>query len=243
MAGAFDWRLLGFLLFVMSVQVSGFLYLHRRLRAAAATLAPRLAPALKWVVGAFLMQERLDILNQFLFLHDYVQDTDSMAVYGELTYPFTDRLRLTVGGRLTEDKKEISMFGIGLGGTFREDGLKIDFNDFTPKVALDYSLSDDALIYASAQEGYKAGAFQGFPQQLTDLTVAVPRTAKSKTVLKAIQKAKLDEQWAATPFAKKQVLRAKRASLTDFDRFKVMLAKKQRRAIVYKEVAALKKKQ
>lgn len=126
---------------------------------------------LKWVVGAFLMQEKLDILNRFLFLHDYVQDTDSMAVYGELTYPFTDRLRLTVGGRLTEDKKEISMFGVGLGGTFRKDGLKIDFNDFTPKVALDFSLSDDALIYASAQDGYKAGAFQGFPQQLTDLTV------------------------------------------------------------------------
>jgi len=57
MSGAFDWRLLGFLLFVMSVQVSGFVYLHRRLRAAAATLAPRAAPALKWVVGAlFLLQ-------------------------------------------------------------------------------------------------------------------------------------------------------------------------------------------
>jgi iron complex outermembrane receptor protein len=74
---------------------------------------------LKWVVGAFLMQEKLDILNQFLFLHDYIQDTDSMALYGELTYPLSERMRLTLGGRLTEDKKEIDMFGIGLGGTFR----------------------------------------------------------------------------------------------------------------------------
>lgn len=78
---------------------------------------------------------------------------------------------------------------------------------------------------------------------LTDLKVAVPRAAKSKTLLKVIQKEKLDDQWKATSFAKKQALRAKRASLTDFDRFKVMLAKKQRRHVVYKEVAALKKKQ
>lgn len=126
---------------------------------------------LSWVVGAFLMQEKLDIVNQFLFLHDYVQDTESLAVYGELTYSLTDRLRITVGGRLTEDEKEISMFGIGLGGTFSADNLKIDFSDFTPKLALDYSISDDALVYFSIQDGFKAGGFQGFPQQLTDLTV------------------------------------------------------------------------
>jgi len=134
-------------------------------------LASTVDGPLSWVVGAFLMQEKLDIVNEFLFLHDYVQDTDSLAAYGEVTYKLSDRLRITAGGRLTEDKKKISMFGIGLGGTFRKDNLQISFSDFTPKLALDYSLTDDALLYFAVQDGFKAGGFQGFPQQLTDLTV------------------------------------------------------------------------
>ena len=39
---------------------------------------------------------------------------------------------------------------------------------------------------------------------------------------------KLGEKWAATSIAKKNALRAKRASLTDFDRFKVMINRKNR---------------
>jgi iron complex outermembrane receptor protein len=125
---------------------------------------------LNWVAGVFYMDERLDVLNEFLFLHDYVQDTESSAIYAEATYSLTERLRVTVGGRYTEDDKEIDMDAIGLGGAFSVEGETISFNEFTPKLAVDYSVSDNLLIYASAQDGYKAGAFQGFPQQLTDLT-------------------------------------------------------------------------
>lgn len=39
---------------------------------------------------------------------------------------------------------------------------------------------------------------------------------------------KLSEQWAATSQAKKFAVRAKRASLNDFDRFKVMINRKNR---------------
>jgi large subunit ribosomal protein L14e len=40
------------------------------------------------------------------------------------------------------------------------------------------------------------------------------------------------DTWNATPWAKKLAVKAKRASLSDFDRFKVMVAKKQRSQIV-----------
>lgn len=39
---------------------------------------------------------------------------------------------------------------------------------------------------------------------------------------------KLSEKWAATSIAKKIALRAKRANLNDFDRFKVMINRKNR---------------
>ena len=45
---------------------------------------------------------------------------------------------------------------------------------------------------------------------------------------KAIAEAKLQEKWDATSAAKKFAQRAKRANLGDFDRFKVMIKRKNR---------------
>ena len=38
----------------------------------------------------------------------------------------------------------------------------------------------------------------------------------------------MQEKWEATSFAKKIGMKAKRASLSDFDRFKVMISRKNR---------------
>ena len=45
---------------------------------------------------------------------------------------------------------------------------------------------------------------------------------------KAAAEYKLQEKWDETSFAKKFSMRAKRAGLNDFDRFKVMISKKNR---------------
>ena len=45
---------------------------------------------------------------------------------------------------------------------------------------------------------------------------------------KAAAEAKLEEAWNSSTFAKKIADRAKRASLNDLDRFKCMIARKQR---------------
>lgn len=79
--------------------------------------------------------------------------------------------------------------------------------------------------------------------QLTDIKLDIPRSIGTKALKAAVEKQGLDEKWAVTPWAKKQALRSKRASMTDFDRFKLMLAKKQRRVIVYRELKKLKKQQ
>lgn len=63
--------------------------------------------------------------------------------------------------------------------------------------------------------------------QLTQFKVEIPRGCSSKVVAKALEKAEFAKQWAASSYAKKLELRQKRAATTDFDRFKVMLAKKK----------------
>ena len=68
---------------------------------------------------------------------------------------------------------------------------------------------------------------------LTDVVVTkLPKNAKQKTLEKAFKEQGTLAAWEATAWAKKLVNKAKRANLGDFDRFKVMVAKKQVSAAV-----------
>lgn len=128
-----------------------------------------------YAVGLFYLEEKFHNVDVFLFLDDYFQSTQSYAVYGEGSYKIFDRTRVTFGGRYTQDKKSIDGNYIGIGGTFSVAGLKADFNNFSPKLGLDYRLNERALLYATVTEGYKAGGFQGFPQNRTDITQEIVR--------------------------------------------------------------------
>jgi len=76
---------------------------------------------------------------------------------------------------------------------------------------------------------------------LTDLTIKIPRSPRLKTLVKAYNDAGIQEKWEKTAWAKKIALRKKRASLNDFDRFKVMVAKKEKSRLVRQEVRKLTK--
>ncbi|KAK0729988.1 ribosomal protein L14-domain-containing protein [Lasiosphaeris hirsuta] len=76
---------------------------------------------------------------------------------------------------------------------------------------------------------------------LTPLVIAkLPRGARSGTVKKAWETAEIDAKWKEGSWAKKQLQQERRRSLTDFDRFKVMRLKKQRRFEERKALAKIK---
>lgn len=66
----------------------------------------------------------------------------------------------------------------------------------------------------------------------------LPRAAGSGTVKKLVEKEAVVEKWNKSAWAQKRVSAAKRRSQTDFDRFKTMIAKKQRRDVIRKAVKA-----
>lgn len=74
---------------------------------------------------------------------------------------------------------------------------------------------------------------------LTDFTVKIQRNARQKTLQKAWKEADLLAKWQASAWAKKLESRKRRANLNDFDRFKVMVAKKQKTEIINKKVAEM----
>ncbi|KAJ3133494.1 60S ribosomal protein L14 [Geranomyces variabilis] len=76
---------------------------------------------------------------------------------------------------------------------------------------------------------------------LTDLKVDIPRTIGTPALKKAIEKQDLAGRWAKTAWAQKIARREARAELGDFDRFKLMVARKTRRSVVGKAAAKLRK--
>mmetsp|Transcript_112002 Transcript_112002/g.167686 ORF Transcript_112002/g.167686 Transcript_112002/m.167686 type:complete len:133 (+) Transcript_112002:85-483(+) len=74
---------------------------------------------------------------------------------------------------------------------------------------------------------------------LTDLTVKIQRNAREKTLNKAWEEADTLNKWESSSWAKKLSAKKKRASLSDFDRFKVMVARKQKSEILSKKMAEL----
>ncbi|KAL7751333.1 hypothetical protein RI367_003193 [Sorochytrium milnesiophthora] len=78
---------------------------------------------------------------------------------------------------------------------------------------------------------------------LTPLVVTrLPRGAKSNTVKKMVEAQGIVDKWTASSWGKKLAVRARRAQLTDFDRFKVMVLKKRLRKVTATAVAAAKPK-
>nr|XP_009686264.1 PREDICTED: 60S ribosomal protein L14 [Struthio camelus australis] len=77
--------------------------------------------------------------------------------------------------------------------------------------------------------------------QLTDFVLKFPHSARQKHVRVAWEKENINEKWAATRWAKKIEAREKKAKMTDFDRYKVMKAKKMRNRIIKHEMKKLQK--
>ncbi|CAI4039377.1 hypothetical protein SMKI_08G0400 [Saccharomyces mikatae IFO 1815] len=89
------------------------------------------------------------------------------------------------------------------------------------------------------------GPKSGVPRQainlgqvvLTPLTFTLPRGARTATVSKKWAAAGVCEKWASSSWAKKIAQRERRAALTDFERFQVMVLRKQKRYTVRKALA------
>ncbi len=134
-----------------------------------------------WTAGAFWMTETLGFfksanLADFLLtesLVDYVQDGESWAIYGQGEWQFSDDWKLTLGLRFTDDERSIDgettdldTWGVSVGAAaFPELPIRYDrkysTTDLSGKVALDWTPTDDLLVYGMFSKGFKSGGFDG----------------------------------------------------------------------------------
>jgi iron complex outermembrane recepter protein len=95
----------------------------------------------------------------------------SLAAYSDLTYKVTDKLSLTLGGRENHDIKEFQYsfmdgypttypyYGVGRPWASFYSEVSHTWNNFLPKVNLQYQFTDDVMAYAQWSKGYKAGGW------------------------------------------------------------------------------------
>lgn len=83
---------------------------------------------------------------------------NSVAVYAQGTYRFTDQLSLTLGGRYTDEIRKFQITNLNLAAPNVKNG-RGHFKRFTPSGTLQYKFSEDGNVYLKAGQGFKTGIF------------------------------------------------------------------------------------
>jgi len=129
----------------------------------------------EWLAGLYFYRENFVNVDQSHYLVDvgprlsferhFEQTALSYAGFLNAGYKLSDGLRVSLGGRYTHEKKRIVISSAVLTNpadiTFPETGRRASFDDFSPKVTIDYQASRDIFLYASAAKGFKSGGFNG----------------------------------------------------------------------------------
>ena len=106
-------------------------------------------------------------------------DTEAWAVFASIDWTLTENLLLNLGGRYTYEEKsftgqsgnywflpaDVAIIPQGPTVTYEDD-----WSEFSPRVALQYSLSDDAMIFGSFSSGFRSGGYFARTQDIYGLT-------------------------------------------------------------------------
>jgi iron complex outermembrane receptor protein len=108
-------------------------------------------------------------------------NTKSNSIYADATWSFADQWNLSFGGRWNKDKKTASVFVGNYLGVLQGPETALDpdnippnltlfrvdsdytnsrtFDDFTPRVSIDYGFNENVMGYFSYTNGFKSGGF------------------------------------------------------------------------------------
>ncbi len=100
-------------------------------------------------------------------------ETESIALFGQGTYDFSDSTSLILGARWTSDDRSISggaTLGTAVSTTYDEAET---FEEPTWRLAIEHDWSDDMMLFATYNRGFKSGVFNtvvssGTPQPPID---------------------------------------------------------------------------
>ncbi len=93
--------------------------------------------------------------------------TTTYAGYGEVTFPLSERLKLTTGYRHSWDRKTYNGEYFS-GSSAVDDSRKLTDHYGTGRAALSYALTAQTNVYVQLARGYKSGGFNDYASQVSD---------------------------------------------------------------------------
>lgn len=163
-----------------------------------------------WVVGAHYFTDRIDSdaasgtlptaqkpVGRANAYSDtvYRHDSESYALFGNLTYNVTERLALTGGLRWSREEKSIDLYYYSATGPVdffdqttwwqqssvnaplalraRQDETN-DWSDWTYDLTPQYQLTDHSLVYAKVAKGFRGGGYNSAPRSQNSVSVLDP---------------------------------------------------------------------
>ena len=130
-----------------------------------------------------------------------VNETNSFAAFAHANWQITARFGIGAGLRFTYDKKNIASSGAVISGVDPTSGLpgfiinetfgdvttgagielSDSWSDLSPKISLNWQVTDDVLVYLSYAKGFKSGGFGASPSTAADAeTISLsPETANN----------------------------------------------------------------
>ena len=155
---------------------------HRQFSQEVQLLGKALDDRLDWVLGAFYFDSfnrNISLINVqtiaafgaagLTFDGDNTSSVQDIAAFAHATYGITDRLNLTAGLRFTHERKNYIInqtyypsvpppFRLPLG-----TGAEVSYERWSPKIGLDYQLSDTIMGYVQYSTGFRAGGVNPRP--------------------------------------------------------------------------------
>ena len=118
-------------------------------------------------------------------IEDWMQDTETVAVFGQYRYHFTDSLSLVLGGRVSYETKDFDLvFNEGpyqgnpydfipgapesAGGPAYATEESRSETEFSPSATVRWEVTAEAMVYLSYARGHKTGGFSDRTAQLFD---------------------------------------------------------------------------
>lgn len=98
------------------------------------------------------------------------QSLTSYALYSQMRYWLRDDVRVSFGARYTTDKKAYVEADAFFGFPVPVKSDNETWRAFTPRLAIDYTPTDDLTVYASVSRGFKAGGFNTFSDVIDEFS-------------------------------------------------------------------------
>lgn len=133
---------------------------------------------LTYVGGAFYLSSDVEVIQKSpgaanTPTYNTTQNSWSFAAYADATFNFTDQLSVSGGVRYTYDEKDVYQNVISRTVNFNAQNSD-NWTSTTPRVTLNYKVTDDILVFAGWAKGYKTGALSSLtPAQLAAAAVFI----------------------------------------------------------------------